>query len=128
MSVVIGNVLRFGVILSGVVILLGVARLALVGWSNEASAYLVYNPGTVPHGSFPVTLSALLNGLASFSAYSLIELGVIILIATPATRVLVSVFLFAAEKDRLYVLVTAVVLALLLFSMLATPFISWFHA
>jgi len=75
-----------------------------------------------------VSLSGLLNGIVSFAPFSWIELGVIILIATPVARVLISVFLFAAEKDRLYVLITAVVLALLLFSMLVTPSIPGFHA
>jgi uncharacterized membrane protein len=42
--------------------------------------------------------------------------------------VLISVLLFAAEGDRLYVYITAVVLALLLFSMLVTPFIPAFNA
>jgi uncharacterized membrane protein len=128
MNVVIGNVLRFGVIVSAVVVVLGVARLALLSGSAGSASYLLYNTGTVPHGTFPISLSAMLSGLGSFDPTSLIELGVIILIATPVSRVAISVFLFAAEKDELYVVVTAVVLVLLLFSMLVTPFIPAFHA
>lgn len=128
MNTVIGNVLRYGVIISAAVVLLGVAELAFASGASDASQYLAYNPGAVPHGNFPVSLSALLGGLATFNAYSLIELGVLVLIATPVSRVSISVFLFAAEKDRLYVLATTVVLALLLFSMLVTPFIPGFHA
>jgi uncharacterized membrane protein len=128
MNVVIGNVLRFGVIVSAVVVVLGVARLALLSGSAGTASYLLYNTGTVPHGTFPISLSTMLSGLGSFDPTSLIELGVIILIATPVSRVAISVFLFAAEKDELYVVVTAVVLVLLLFSMLVTPFIPAFHA
>lgn len=128
MNSVIGNVLRYGVVLSAVIVLAGVIQLAGASGSSDTGPLLAYNSGSVPHGDFPVTLPALVAGLESFDAYALIELGVIVLIATPVSRVLISVFLFAAESDRLYVLVTAVVLALLLFSMLATPFIPGFNA
>ena len=86
-----------------------------------------YLPDQIPHSTFDIGLGPLVSGLASLNAFSWIELGVIFLIATPVSRVLISVFLFAAERDRLYVLVTAVVLILLLFSMLVTPFISLFQ-
>jgi uncharacterized membrane protein len=128
MNSIIGNVLRFGVIISAAVVILGIVRLALLSGSVDTASYLVYNSGAVPHGTFPTSLSALLSGLGSFDPTSLIELGVIILIATPVSRVAISVFLFAAEKDKLYIMVTAVVLVLLLFSMLVTPAIPIFHA
>jgi len=128
MNVVIGKMLRYGVVLSGVVIVLGVIGLAASNGTSDTSGFLAYNPSTVPHDGIDVNPSDLLHGLAALSPFSWIELGVIVLIATPVCRVLVSVFLFAAERDRLYVLITAVVLALLLFSMLVTPFIPGFHA
>ncbi|MDG6964168.1 MAG: DUF1634 domain-containing protein, partial [Nitrososphaerota archaeon] len=72
--------------------------------------------------------SALALGVAKLDPFSVIELGVIVLIATPVSRVFFSILLFAAEKDMTYVKITLVVLALLLFSMLVTPFIPAFHA
>jgi uncharacterized membrane protein len=128
MSEIIGNVLRYGVILSAAVVLFGTFLLASSSGASDSSGILTYYQDQVPHGNYDVSFQGLVKGLASFSAYSWIELGVIFLIATPVSRVLISVFLFAAEKDRLYVAVTAVVLTLLLFSMLVTPFISFFHA
>ena len=128
MNTVIGNVLRFGVVISAAVVVLGLVRLASLSGSADTTSFLYYSASSVPHGNFPISLTALISGLRSFNPFSLIELGVIILIATPVTRVAISVFLFAAEKDDLYVLVTAIVLALLLFSMLVTPFIPIFHA
>ncbi|MGP8125530.1 MAG: DUF1634 domain-containing protein [Nitrososphaerales archaeon] len=128
MNEVVGNVLRFGVLLSAAVILIGTALLIANSGFSGVSGALTYNPNQIPHGTFDVSLSALASGLAGFQPYSLIELGVIILLATPVSRVLISVFLFAAERDRLYVYITAVVLALLLFSILVTPFISIFNA
>lgn len=129
MNIVIGRVLRYGVVLSASVILLGVLGLAAASGGFDSSIFLTYNPGTIPHGTwYQVSLSGLAGGLVALTPYAWIELGVILLIATPVTRVLISVFLFAAERDRLYVLITAVVLVLLLFSMLVTPFIPGFHA
>jgi len=128
MNTVIGNVLRYGVLLSAAVVLFGAFLLVVSTGTSDTSGILTYHPDQVPHGNYDVSFQALVNGLEGFSAYSWIELGVIFLIATPVSRVLISVFLFAAERDRLYVAITAVVLTLLLFSMLVTPFIPLFKA
>ena len=128
MNLVIGRVLRYGVIISAAVIIVGTVGLAASHVLADTSSYLNYNPSTVPHDGIDVSLSGLASGLLSFAPFSWIELGVILLIATPVSRVLISVFLFGAERDRMYVLITAVVLALLLFSMLVTPSIPGFHA
>jgi uncharacterized membrane protein len=128
MNVVIGRLLRYGVMISAVVVIIGVARLVVGSGYSDTSGLLVYNPNAIPHGNFDVSLGGFFHGLSVLDPYSLIELGVLLLIATPVSRVLVSVFLFSAEGDRKYVAVTAVVLTLLLFSMLVTPFIPGFHA
>ena len=128
MNQVVGDALRIGVVASAVIILIGTVLLLANNGLTTASNDLAYNVDQVPHGSFDISLSGLISGLASFQPYSVIELGVIVLLATPVTRVMISVLLFAAEGDKLYVYITAVVLSLLLFSMLVTPFISLFHA
>jgi uncharacterized membrane protein len=128
MNEIIGNVLRFGVIVSAFVIVLGVALLAARGQGLDVANTLAYHPNQIPHGNFDVSLLGLANGLAAFDPFSVIELGVIILLATPVSRVLISVLLFEAEGDRTYVYITAGVLSLLLFSILVTPFIPGFNA
>jgi uncharacterized membrane protein len=128
MSAVVGNALRYGVLLSAAVIIFGILELVATSGTSDVSGSIIYNPDAVPHGNFDISLSGLLSGLIGLQPYSLIELGAIILIATPVSRVLISVFLFAAEGDRVYVAVTAVVLSLLLFSLLVAPFIPIFHA
>ena len=42
--------------------------------------------------------------------------GLLLLIATPVTRVAVSIFAFVYEKDRVFVIITIIVLSLLLLS------------
>ena len=128
MTAVVGNALRIGVLISAIIIILGTFGLIASDGTSDVNGRIVYNPNSVPHGNFDVSLSGLIGGLAALQPYSLIELGGIVLIATPVSRVLISVFLFAAEGDKLYVVVTAVVLSLLLFSMLVTPFIPGFQA
>jgi len=128
MNAVIGNVLRYGVLVSAGITLFGVLLLAAASGGSESSGFLTYFPDQIPHGSYPISFQALMGGLVSFDSFAWIELGAIFLIATPLARVLISVFLFAAERDRLYVVITAVVLALLLFSMLVTPFIPLFQS
>jgi uncharacterized membrane protein len=52
------------------------------------------------------------------SGRGLIQLGALLLIATPVARVVFTIYAFSRRRDVLYVVVTLVVLALLLFSLL----------
>jgi uncharacterized membrane protein len=52
-------------------------------------------------------------------AAAVIQLGLLLLVATPVARVIFSVFAFAWERDWLYVLLTLIVLAVLLYSLFA---------
>jgi uncharacterized membrane protein len=61
--------------------------------------------------------SALLAGIGHGGALSVLQLGMLILIATPLTRVAASVLLFLRERDMLYVGVTLLVLGMLLFAL-----------
>jgi len=128
MSDVLGHLLRYGVILSFTITIFGTALLVLQSGSSDVNGTLTYNPSVIPHGDYDVSLTGLISGLLTFNAFSYIELGALVLLATPVTRVFVSVLLFAAEKDRLYVYITSVVLAFLLFSIFIAPLISGFQA
>lgn len=128
MGSVVGHVLRYGVLLSAAITLFGTALLVAQEGYTGVETTLAYNPSVVPHGNFDVSFSALLSGLESLQPFAYIELGVLILLATPVSRVMISVFLFAAEGDRLYAYITAVVLVVLLFSIFVTPYIPGFNA
>ena len=127
MNKILGIVLRSGVILSGAIIAIGTALFLADHSLDDTSAYLAYNPGLIPHGNFPASLASIASGLAYLNPSSIIQLGFLVLLATPVTRVALSLFLFAAERDRKFVYLTAAVLAILLFSMLATPLIPLFN-
>ncbi len=104
-ELLIGNVLRGGVLLSVAVILTGISYF-----------YVQRMMGMLHHPTFPDTLPAVLTGLAHGNALAIVMLGLIILLATPVVRVAVSIAAFAIEEDRTYVIITTLVLAILLFS------------
>jgi len=60
-----------------------------------------------------------LRAALSLRGRGIIQLGLLFLIATPVARVAFAVFAFAMERDWLYVSISATVLVVLLFSLLA---------
>ena len=65
-----------------------------------------------------VSLADLPALLRAFDPAAYLSLGLIVLIATPFVRVAGSLVAFAQERDRRYVLITAVVLAVMCVSVL----------
>jgi uncharacterized membrane protein len=103
----VGRVLRIGVILSATIICLGLVLLAAKGIITNGMRI----DAAIP---YPRDLGALLSGLLALDPASVIVLGLVVLIATPITRVFVSIIAFALERDWRYVAVTAIVLAILI--------------
>ena len=62
-------------------------------------------------------MPGILGGIRRLSGRSIIQFGLLLLIATPVARVAFSMVAFALEKDKLYVAIAAIVLAVLLFSL-----------
>jgi uncharacterized membrane protein len=60
------------------------------------------------------TVPGILKGALSLSGQGVIQLGILLLIATPVARVLFSAFAFARKRDKVYVIITLVVLVNLL--------------
>lgn len=106
-ELVISYVLRGGVLVSAAVIVVGVALYYMRPHQTSVSAV------TYPH-----TLGDVFPSVASGSPEGIIVLGLLILLATPVARVAVSIGAFALERDWLYVVITTIVLALLLSSIL----------
>jgi uncharacterized membrane protein len=109
---VIGAILRVGVLLAASVVVCG------------GIIYLVRHGTSMPdYGVFQgepaelATISGILSYALSFHGLGIIQLGLLVLIATPVVRVAFSVVAFALERDWLYVAVTVVVLAVLVFSL-----------
>ena len=58
-----------------------------------------------------------MRSAAHLNSEGLMQLGLLLLIATPVARVVMAVVGFALERDRLYVVVSLIVLAILLASL-----------
>jgi uncharacterized membrane protein len=108
----IGVVLRVGVIAAASVVLGGGV------WYLARSGTMVPNYRAF-HGE-PQSLSSVAGvwkGVAGMQPRTVIQLGLLLLIATPIARVGLSVFAFAAQRDRTYVAITLIVLAVLICSL-----------
>jgi uncharacterized membrane protein len=57
------------------------------------------------------------RGAIGLHARAVVQLGLVLLIATPVARVAMSLVAFALQRDRVYIVVTSIVLALLIFSL-----------
>jgi uncharacterized membrane protein len=112
LQVLIGRLLRWGVLLSALVVLAG-GVLFLARHGHEHPDYSAFRgePEWTRHPA------AFIRALAHGAGQAWIELGLLLLMATPVARVALSVFVFLREGDRLYVGLTLVVLAVLLYSL-----------
>ncbi len=110
---IIGNLLRAGVLLAAMVVSAG-AILYLVHHGEAPADYNIFRgePTDLRH------VRGILRNTRQGHARGIIQLGVLLLIATPVVRVAFSVFAFALEKDRMYVIFTLIVLSVLMYSLL----------
>jgi uncharacterized membrane protein len=108
----LGTLLRFGVILSASVTLLG----GIMYLATHGNALVTYHVFTgEPEGLR--TVGGVIAGVLRGDSISIIQLGVLLLIATPIARVLISVIGFARERDWMYVACSLLVLALLCYGL-----------
>jgi uncharacterized membrane protein len=107
----IATLLRTGLIVAATVVMAG------------AVVYLLHHGGELPHYRVFRGEPADLRGIGGIvgdawhlRGTGLIQLGLLLLLATPVVRVAFCVVAFALERDWFYVAVTLVVMAILLYS------------
>ncbi len=110
---IIGNLLRAGVVLAAIVVSAG-AILYLVRYGQAPADYHIFRgePTDLRH------VRGILKNTREGHARGIIQLGILLLIATPVVRVAFAVFAVAAEKDRMYVIFTLIVLSILMYGLL----------
>ncbi len=114
-EIILGNLLRTGVLISAAVVLLG-ASIYLTRHAHEPADYRVFRGEPSEYSTIPGVIQSVMNGRGQ----GIIQLGLLLLIATPIARVALSVVGFAIERDRMYVAFTLIVLAILLYSLLGS--------
>ena len=109
----LGGLLRVGVIVATAIAGLG-AALYLARHGGQVVAFRDFRgePGALR------TLHGIAAGVLALDPPAIIQLGLVCLIATPVVRVAMSLVAFVLQRDRLYVMITAIVLALLGYGLL----------
>ena len=109
---ILGNLLRVGVVVATVVAVIG-GVLFLAKHGLEPAR------GRVFQGEPPElrSVGAILRGALALRPDAVVQLGLLLLVATPVARVAMSLVAFILQRDRVYIVVTSIVLALLIFSL-----------
>jgi uncharacterized membrane protein len=113
MEAMMGRLLQIGVLFASAVVLVG-GVLYVHAHSTNPVKYRAFTrePANLRH---PAQLFGL---VATGDGAAIIQLGILLLIATPIARVIFAVIGFAIERDRLYVLISLIVLAVLMVGLL----------
>ena len=109
----IGLVLRIGVSISALVILCG-GILYLRERHSDLVAYQVFS-GQPPN---LIHIVEIFRGAFHLRPASLIQSGLLLLIATPIARVALAAVAFSLERDRMYLIFASIVLAILIGSLM----------
>jgi uncharacterized membrane protein len=112
---IVAILLRTGVLLSAAVVFCG-AVIYLAHHGHQAADYRMFRGEPTDLRSIP----GIIRDAADLSGRGIIQLGLLLLIATPVARVAFAVFGFAAERDRMYVVFTLIVLGVLLYSLIGS--------
>jgi len=114
-EVVLGNLLRGGTLISAAVIALG-GIVYLVTSGPQTPHYEVFRgePSDL-RSVYGIVVDAL-----DWHSRGVIQLGLLLLVATPIARVIGALVAFALRRDAKYVVISSLVLAALLYSLLAS--------
>ncbi|NEU75741.1 DUF1634 domain-containing protein [Hassallia byssoidea VB512170] len=109
----LSNLLKYGVFIASAVVLLG-GILYLIRHGAEPAEYQFFR-GTPSQFRSP---TGVVEAVFSGSSRGIIQLGLLLLIATPIVRVIVSLLAFIRRRDLIYIFVNLFVLAALTYSLI----------
>jgi uncharacterized membrane protein len=114
MQLLLGRVLRAGTVISvSIVFFGGVIYLHRHGHSTANYKVFIGTP------AFLHQTGTLFEGVMALRGQAIIQIGILLLIATPVLRVIFSAIGFILEKDYLYVGISLLVLFIIFMSMLS---------
>ena len=110
---IIGRLLQIGVLVAAATVCAGGVLYLIQNHSGRVDyrIFAAANPALL-------SLSGIVLSAAHFESQGLIQLGLLLLIATPVARVAIAAVGFALERDRLYTVVSLIVLVILAFSLI----------
>ncbi len=117
MELALGMLLRAGVALSIALILLGLL-VSFIRHPNFIYDQHILHTLVTPEAQFPNTVPGVFQGLATMPGRAIIDLGLLVLLATPILRVAVSAIVFGLRKDWPFAFLTTFVFLTLILSLL----------
>jgi uncharacterized membrane protein len=111
-QVILGTLLRVGVISSMAVVFLGGVIYLLTSHANLVD-YREFDS----EKSGMLSVIAVYRGVLRMDGSAIIQFGTLLLIFTPVARVVFSIFSFLIERDYLYVVIGLLVLVVILISL-----------
>ncbi|NTE03342.1 DUF1634 domain-containing protein [Agrobacterium tumefaciens] len=111
-QVILGTLLRAGVIISMTIVLIG-GVVFLIHNKGVITDYKVFKPELAKFSS----IAAIFKGLLTFHGDAIVQFGILMLIFTPVARIVFAIFSFLIEKDYLYVLIGLIILAIITISL-----------
>ena len=110
---IIGRLLRAGVLVAAAVVAAGGVSW-LVQHHSDRVNYHTFAPGSRNLRA----VSGIVQSAARLDSAAIIQLGLLLLIATPVARVAMALVGFAMERDRLYAVVSLIILVILAASLM----------
>lgn len=110
---VIGRLLQIGVLVATVVLVLSGAAFLLTHGHLPAD-FRIFRGQPAPLRS----VEGVVGGLFARNSAAFLQLGLVLLIATPVARVALTLVAFVIQRDRIYVALTGLVLILLTYGLL----------
>jgi uncharacterized membrane protein len=111
-ELVIGRLLQWGVLAAAIVVVTG-GLLLLAQYGHLPANFQQFKGEDSALRSVGGIIRAALSG----DSRAIVQLGLVLLIVTPAARVALTLGAFLVQRDRLYILTTSIVLALLLYGL-----------
>ncbi|MFL6440023.1 MAG: DUF1634 domain-containing protein [Terriglobales bacterium] len=113
LELIMGNLLRIGVMIAALVVFAG-GCIYLLHQGHPRPDYRNFHgePASLR------TVQGIAEEAAAMHSAGIIQLGLLLLIATPVMRVVFAVVGFALERDYLYTIVSVIVLGVLMYSFL----------
>ncbi|KAB8315618.1 DUF1634 domain-containing protein [Tolypothrix campylonemoides VB511288] len=108
----LSNLLKYGVIIASTVVLIG-GILYLIRHGAERADYHFFQGEPSYFRSPTGVVTAVLSG----SRRGIIQLGLLLLVATPIIRVVISLWIFLRRREFTYVVITLIVLTALIYSL-----------
>jgi uncharacterized membrane protein len=108
----LGNLLKYGVLIASAIVLMG-GILYLIRHGAEPVDYQVFQGEPAAFCSPIGVVQAVLSG----SRRGLIQLGLLVLVATPIARVIISLLAFLRMRDFIYAIISFLVLSCLVYSL-----------